>query len=95
MEVIGILSQTGVYNERPYENVVFHCVRQIVEDGKGVGQFTKAVKVKMSVIRECFGPEMQLPDIFKLLGHKLMFSYNEYKKVDYIRMESETGKDKK
>ena len=87
MEVVGIISQTGIYNGINYENVVFHCARPAMQDGKGVGQITKAVKVKMSVIRECFGPEMQLPDVFKLLGHKLLFSYNEFKNVDYIRVE--------
>lgn len=80
LNVVGVLESKGVYEGYPYDNVLLHCAKEIVE-GKGYGSFTEVVKVKRNLFSN-----VVLANLEVLVGKKVSVAYDKAGKVEEVEV---------
>jgi hypothetical protein len=84
MNIIGIAERQGTFQERPYHNVMFHCIKPF-EDEQASGSECKVVKVKYETLAKVLNKRPTEKEIFALVGKSAEFYYNEFQTVVHVQ----------
>lgn len=95
MKIIGIEERIGVYEEKPFHNVNFHCAEEFNND-KSEGLKVSVVKVRYDVLTKTFGKELTTSEIKSLVGRDIEeFLYDKYRNVSFVEFVDSTETSKK
>ncbi len=95
MKIIGIEERIGVYEDKPFHNVNFHCAEEFNND-KSEGLKVSVVKVRYDVLTKTFGKELTTSEIKSLVGKYIEeFLYDRYRNVSYVEFVDSTETSKK
>lgn len=95
MKIMGIEERIGVYEDKPFHNVNFHCAEEFNND-KSEGLKVSVVKVRYDVLTKTFGKELTTSEIKSLVGKYIEeFLYDRYRNVSYVEFADSTETSKK
>ena len=95
MKIMGIEERIGVYEDKPFHNVNFHCAEEFNND-KSEGLKVSVVKVRYDVLTKTFGKELTTSEIKSLVGKDVEeFLYDKYSNVKAIEFVDSTETSKK
>ena len=86
VQIMGITQKAGVFEGKPYDNVIFQCTEPY-EAGKGIGTQSKTYKVKRKTMIEIFGKDLTDKELAGFIGQNAEFYFNEYQQVKYIEIQ--------
>lgn len=76
VKIVGFEEKSGMYEDRPYHNVYFHCTKNFTgEANKGLK--VSIIKVKYDVLSECFDKDLSFNELSILIGQDIEFKYDE------------------
>ncbi len=85
MKIVGIEEKIGVYEDKPFHNVILHCAEEFYNNDKTEGLRVSKVKVRYDVLTKIFGKELTISEIKSLVGKDVEeFLYDRYSNVKSI-----------
>ncbi len=96
MKIVGIEEKIGMYEDKPFHNVNFHCAEEFKNNDKCEGLMVSKVKVRYDVLTKTFGKELTTSEIKSLVGKDVEeFHYDRYGKVSLVEFINSTETSKK
>lgn len=96
MKIVGIEEKLGVYEDKPFHNVILHCAEEFYNNDKTEGLRVSQVKVRYDVLTKTFGKELTTSEIKSLVGKDVEeFLYDKYSNVKAIEFVDSTETSKK
>ncbi len=96
MKIVGIEEKIGMYEDKPFHNINFHCAEEFDNKDKSDGLKVSIVKVRYNVLTKTFGKELTTAEIKSLVGRDIEeFLYDKYRNVSFVEFVDSTETSKK